>query len=159
MDVYQHLATPMIKKILLTDATTEDGEDVSNCMVADRVAFLFKGRFGFGQIGHLGLIVAVDKGRTSQGYSHHAKFIAQSPQLFNVVLHRNEFGTKDRGLNCGLFLGNPVYQSILQKIKKPVRERRVCFSPAWSLSHIMQTSRSLPRGGGMSEGIASLTSP
>ena len=27
MDVYQHLATPMFKKILLTDATTEDGED------------------------------------------------------------------------------------------------------------------------------------
>ena len=27
MDVYQLLATPMFKKILLTDATTEDGED------------------------------------------------------------------------------------------------------------------------------------
>ena len=27
MEVYQLLATPMFKKILLTDATTEDGED------------------------------------------------------------------------------------------------------------------------------------
>ena len=27
MDVYQHLATPMFKKIILTDATTENGED------------------------------------------------------------------------------------------------------------------------------------
>jgi len=45
----------------------------------------------------------------------------------------------------------------LQKIKNPVRERRVDLSPAWSLSTIIRRSMSLPSGGGMSVGMASTT--
>jgi hypothetical protein len=143
----------------MSDPRFTYGNRFLNCMITDRVAFLFKGRFRFGRVGNLGLIVTIDKGRAGQRYSHHAKFIMQSPQLFNSVLHCDAFCTKDRGLNCGLFLGNPVNQCHIAKIKKPVRERQVLFSSAWSLSHIMQASRSLPRGGGMSEGIASSTLP
>jgi hypothetical protein len=47
-------------------------------------------------------------GGSGQWDPHHAKLISKSLQLFNAVLHSHKFGTKDRGLNGGLFLRNLV---------------------------------------------------
>ena len=46
--------------------------------------------------------------------------------------------------------------AMLQKIRKPVRECLVHFSPVWALSPNRQMSRSLPKGSGMSCGIVSI---
>ncbi len=123
-------------------------------MVADGVKFIFQGQLRYGPVCHLGLIVRIYKGGSSQWDPHHAKLIVKSLHFFNSVLHSNEFSTKDRSLNGCLFL-----KAILQKIRKPVRGCLVLLSPAWSLSHIMRMSRSLPKGSGMSTGIALSTLP
>jgi hypothetical protein len=56
------------------------------------------------------------------------------------------------------FLEIQSIKAMLQNIKKPVQERLVRFSPVWSLSQNMRMSRSLPKGSGMSCGMASCTS-
>jgi hypothetical protein len=78
-------------------------------------------------------------------------------QFINFVLHSDEFSTKDRSLKVACFLETQSIKAILQKIRKPLCEHLVLLSPAWSLSHIMQTSTSFPKGLGISTGIASLT--
>jgi hypothetical protein len=87
-------------------------------MVADGVTFLFQCQLRYGQACHLELIISEYIGGSSQWDPHHAKLIAKSSQLFNFLLHSNEFSTKDRSLNGCLFLKNLVNQSHITEDKK-----------------------------------------
>ena len=87
-------------------------------MVADGVTFLFQCQLRHGQACPLGLIVSKYMGGSSQWDPHHAKLIAKTLQLFNSVLHSDEFSTKDRSLNGCLFLRNPVNQSHITEDKE-----------------------------------------
>ncbi len=43
------------------------------------------------------------------------KLVSQSPQPFNAVFYCNKLGTKDRGLNCCLLLGDPIDQGRVEE--------------------------------------------
>jgi hypothetical protein len=150
-------------------------------MVADGVTFLFQGQLRYGRACHLGLIVSKYIRVQSMGspsckaYSNvlaafQKTLLNKSLNIYNVkrtmfclssipcfIAMNSAPKTEVSMVAC--FLETQSIKAILQKIRKPVRERLVLLSPAWSLSHIMRTSRSLPKGSGMSTGIASSTLP
>ena len=131
----------------------------TNCMVANGIALFLQDWFRSRWVGHLGLIITLNVSGPRQR-DPIIQILYLSPLSVSIpcFMATNSAPKTEVSIVACCF-DSQMTGAKLQKMINPVQEHQVLFSPTWSLSTIIQRSTSLPRGGGMSGGVASSTLP